>query len=264
MTFSGATLATAALASLVAVAVLVALTAWWSRRAGRVSVVDTVWGLFFVVIGWSVAAVAGFTARSLLLAVLATLWGVRLAWHIHVRSRGHGEDFRYAAMMRDIPEADRFAWALKRVFITQGVIAWFIGLPLTVAASTDRPLGLVAWVGLAVWAVGLTFEAVGDAQLRAFKADPANKGRIMDRGLWAWTRHPNYFGDATVWWGLWLIAAEAWPGVLTILSPIAMTYFLAFRTGAKLLERTMAQRPGYPEYMERTSGFFPLPPKRSR
>ena len=262
MTFSGATLATAALASLVAVAVLVALTAWWSRRAGRVSVVDTVWGLFFVVIGWSVAAVAGFTARSLLLAVLATLWGVRLAWHIHVRSRGHGEDFRYAAMMRDIPEADRFPWALKRVFITQGVIAWFIGLPLTVAASTDRPLCLLAWVGLAVWAVGLTFEAVGDAQLRAFKADPANKGRIMDRGLWAWTRHPNYFGDATVWWGLWLISAEAWPGVLTILSPIAMTYFLAFRTGAKLLERTMAQRPGYPEYMERTSGFFPLPPKR--
>ena len=112
--------------------------------------------------------------------------------------------------------------------------------------------------------IGLGFEALGDAQLRRFKADPANKGKIMDRGLWSWTRHPNYFGDATVWWGLFLVSAEAWPGILTVLSPLAMTYFLVFRTGARLLEKEMAKRPGYREYMERTSGFFPLPPRRRK
>lgn len=261
-TFSGSTLAVALGATAVSVVVMVTLTALWSRRAGRVAVVDTVWGLFFVGIGWAAAAVASFGTRSTLLAVLATLWGGRLAWHLHRRSRGQGEDFRYAALMADVPEDQRFRWAVKRVFATQGVVAWFVGLPLTVAAATSRPLGVVGWIGVGLWAVGLAFEAIGDAQLRAFKADPANRGKIMDRGLWAWTRHPNYFGDATVWWGLWLIAAEAWPGVLTVLSPVAMTWFLAFRTGAKLLEKTMAKRPGYPEYMARTSGFFPLPPKR--
>jgi len=263
MSFSLGALGIALLAALVAALVLVAFTALWSRAAGRVSVVDTVWGLFFVAIGWTVAAVSGFGARSVLLAALTTLWGLRLAWHIFMRARGHGEDFRYAAMLASIPEDRRFGWAIRRVFLTQGVIAWFIALPLTVAAATDRPLGWVAWVGVAVWVIGLSFEAIGDAQLKAFKADPAHKGKIMDRGLWAWTRHPNYFGDAALWWGLWLISAEAWPGVLTVLSPLAMTYFLAFRTGARLLEKEMAKRPGYPAYMERTSGFFPLPPKPS-
>ena len=250
------------IASLVAVALVITATAIWSRRTGIISVVDTMWGLFFVAVGWAVALAGGFSARSVLLAVLASVWGLRLAWHIGNRARGHGEDYRYVELSKDVPPEKKFAWAVKRVFVTQGVVAWFVALPLTVAATTDKALGWVAWVGVVIWAAGLFFEAVGDAQLKAFKADPANKGKIMDRGLWAWTRHPNYFGDSTVWWGLWVIAAEAWPGVLTILSPIAMTYFLAFRTGAKLLEKAMSKRPGYPDYMERTSGFFPLPPKR--
>ena len=133
---------------------------------------------------------------------------------------------------------------------------------MQVAASTDSALGWVAWLGVVVWLVGVAFEAVGDAQLAAFKRDPANRGRVMDRGLWGWTRHPNYFGDAAVWWGVWLVSAEAWPGVLTVLSPVAMTYFLVFATGARLLEKSMMKRPGYPEYAARTSMFFPLPPKR--
>ena len=255
---------TVLLASLGAVALVITATALWSRAVGRVSVVDTMWGLFFVAVGWAVALVAGMPGRSVLLAALASFWGLRLAWHIGNRARGHGEDYRYVELAKDVPEDRKFAWAVKRVFVTQGVVAWFVALPLTVAALTDKPLGVVAWIGVAVFALGLFFEAVGDAQLRSFKADPANKGKIMDRGLWAWTRHPNYFGDSVVWWGLWIIAAEAWPGVLTVLSPVAMTYFLAFRTGARLLEKAMAKRPGYPEYMERTSGFFPLPPKSSR
>lgn len=108
---------------------------------------------------------------------------------------------------------------------------------------------------------GIAFEAVGDAQLRRFKADPANRGRIMDQGLWAWTRHPNYFGDACVWWGVYVVAAAQWPGVLTVVSPLAMTYFLVYATGARLLEQHMAKRPGYADYQRRTSYFVPWPPK---
>ena len=123
----------------------------------------------------------------------------------------------------------------------------------------------LVWAGVALWAVGNVFETVGDAQLAAYKRDP-DRGPVMDRGLWAWSRHPNYFGDACVWWGLWLAGALAsgWlPGLLTVAAPIAMTYFLVFATGARLLERTMMQRPGYPEYAARTSMFFPLPPRRA-
>lgn len=119
----------------------------------------------------------------------------------------------------------------------------------------------MAAAGVVVWAFGLWFEATGDRQLARFKADPANKGGVMDRGLWAWTRHPNYFGDVTVWWGLYLVAACAWPGVLTVLSPLAMAFFLIVVTGGRLLEKEMAKRPGYPEYQARTSFFIPRPPR---
>lgn len=252
--------AAAALAVVVVAMLLTTLAAW---RTGRVAVVDVTWGLLFVAVAWTVLAVGEGSARSWLLAVLVTVWGGRLAWHVGGRSADKSEDPRYADMLGDGPIRERLGPAVRRVFLVQGAAGWFIALPIVVAAGTDRPLGLVAALGVLLWVIGLVFESVGDAQLKAFKADPANKGAVMDRGLWSWTRHPNYFGDACVWWGLWIIAAEAWPGVLTVLSPVAMTYFLAFATGARLLERSMAQRPGYPEYMERTSMFFPLPPKRS-
>lgn len=252
------------LAGLGVVAAALVVTALVARRQGRVAVVDATWPLLFVLVAWVSAAVGEGSVRSWVLAVLTTAWGGRLAWHLVGRLRGsRKEDPRYAELLEGVPPERRFAVAVRKVFLTQGVAAWFVGLPLMVAATTDEPLGIVAAFGALVWLVGILFEAVGDAQLKAFKADPANRGRVMDRGLWAWTRHPNYFGDACVWWGLWLVAAEAWPGVLTVLSPVAMTYVLAFATGARLLERTMAQRPGYPEYMERTSMFVPLPPKRS-
>jgi steroid 5-alpha reductase family enzyme len=248
-------------ASLVTAALAMVATAVVARRLGRVSVVDVTWGLVFVAIGWVAFVVGTGSARSLLLALLVTVWGGRLAWHIQRRALGAGEDPRYDRLLADAPEGRRFAVAVRKVFVVQGLAAWFVALPLQVAAATDRPLGWIAAAGVVVWLVGMTFEGVGDAQLAAFKRDPANRGRVMDRGLWAWTRHPNYFGDAAVWWGLWLVAAEAWPGVLTVLSPVAMTYFLAFATGARLLESQMAKRPGYPEYMDRTSMFFPRPPR---
>ena len=251
-------------AGLLTAAAAMSATALVARSSGRVSVVDTVWGLVFVAIAWVSYAVGTGSWRSLLVAVLVTVWGGRLAWHIRRRARGRGEDPRYTAMLSEAPAGRRFALAVRKVFVPQGLAAWFVALPVQVAAATDEPLGWVAAAGVLVWLLGLTFEMVGDAQLARFTADPANRGTVMDRGLWAWTRHPNYFGDAAVWWGLWLVAAEAWPGVLTVLSPAAMTYFLVFATGARLLESEMAKRPGYPEYMARTSMFVPLPPRRPR
>jgi steroid 5-alpha reductase family enzyme len=248
--------------SLLAVAILMAVTAFVGRRQGRVSVVDTAWGLGFVVVALVAAVVGdGPLCRRLLDLLLVAVWGGRLARHIHTRNEGKGEDPRYEAMLADQP-GDPFLVAVRKVYLVQGVAVWFVSLPLQVSAASGDGLVVVAVLGAAVWLLGVVFEAVGDAQLARFKADARNKGTIMDRGLWGWTRHPNYFGDSAVWWGLYLVAASAWPGVLTVLSPVVMTYFLVFATGARLLEKEMSKRPGYPEYQQRTSYFIPRPPKR--
>ncbi|MEO7421284.1 MAG: DUF1295 domain-containing protein [Ornithinibacter sp.] len=250
-------------ASLIAATLAMVLTALVARRLGKVSVVDITWGLLFVLIAWVSYAVGTGSGRSLLIALLVTAWGGRLAWHIRRRALGAGEDPRYEKILAEAPEGQRFGFAVRKVFLVQGVAAWFVSLPVQVAAATNQPVGWIAALGVLVWLIGVTFEAVGDAQLASFKADPSTTGQIMDRGLWAWTRHPNYFGDSAAWWGLFLIAAETWPGVLTVLSPVLMTYFLAFATGARLLESEMAKRAGYPDYQRRTSMFFPLPTKAS-
>lgn len=247
--------------SLLATFVLMVATALEGRRQGRVSVVDTAWGLGFVL----VAAVAGILGdgagwRRLVLGVLVAVWGLRLAVHLHRRNAGQGEDARYAAMLAAQPGNPTLV-AIRKVYGIQGISLWFVSIPVQVSAASGGGFLPVAVVGILLWLLGLTFEAVGDRQLAAFKADPANRGRVMDRGLWAWTRHPNYFGDSCVWWGIFLVAASAWPGVITVLSPVAMTYFLVFATGARLLERHLAQRPGYAAYQRRTSYFLPRPPR---
>ena len=248
--------------SLLAVAILMAVTAFVGRRQGRVSVVDTAWGLGFVVVALVAAVVGdGPLWRRLLVLLLVAVWGGRLARHMHTRNRGKGEDPRYEAMLADQP-GDPFLVAVRKVYLVQGAAVWFVSIPLQVSAASGDGLVVVAVLGAAVWLLGVIFEAVGDAQLARFTADARNKGTIMDRGLWGWTRHPNYFGDSAVWWGLYLVAASAWPGVLTVLSPVVMTYFLVFATGARLLEKEMSKRPGYPEYQQRTSYFIPRPPKR--
>lgn len=248
--------------SLLVLVLAMVVTAVEGRRQGRVSVVDTAWGLAFVLVA-AVAAVVGDGPlwRRLLMLVLVAAWGLRLSWHMHRRNAGKGEDPRYAAMLEDQP-GDPFLVAIRKVYAVQGLAVWFVSLPIQVSASAGGGVPLVAVLGGLLWGVGLAFEAVGDRQLAAFKADPSHRGRVMDRGLWSWTRHPNYFGDSCVWWGLFLVAASAWPGLLTVLSPVVMTYFLVFATGARLLERHMAERPGYREYQHRTSYFLPRPPKR--
>jgi steroid 5-alpha reductase family enzyme len=248
-------------------AMLVVFVASWlvARRLGRVAVVDVTWGLSFAAIaGVAFAGTAdegGDGLRRGLVLVLTCLWGVRLAVHIGVRSRGAGEDPRYARML-DRVSGSRMAWALTHVFLPQALIAWFVSLPVQVAMAERSSMNVVGWVGAAVWLLGATFETVGDAQLAAFKRDPANKGKVLDRGLWRYTRHPNYFGDACVWLGLWLIAAQQWQGLVTVLSPAAMTWFLIAKTGKPMLERQLMQsKPGYADYVARTSGFVPLPPR---
>ena len=254
-------LVSGASAALCVVAMLV--TAYAARRAGRVSVVDVTWGLALAGVALVCALLGdGDTLRRWLLLGLVAVWGVRLSWHIWRRAmpsrgQGHGEDPRYTELL-----GSKRGGPLVRVWIPQGAAIWFVSLPVQVSAVTDgRGLHLVVVLGAVVWLVGVVLESVGDAQLAAYKRDP-DRPPVMDRGLWRYTRHPNYFGDACVWWGIWLVAASAWPGVLTVPSPLVMTYFLVYATGARLLEHTMMKRPGYPEYAVRTSMFVPLPPKR--
>jgi steroid 5-alpha reductase family enzyme len=194
---------------------------------------------------------------------MVVIWGIRLAVHIGRRNAGHGEDPRYEALLGKVAPEKRNGYALRMVYGLQGLLILFISLPVQVGQYDADSPGLIALLGVAVWAVGLFFEAVGDYQLQAYKADPANKGKVMDRGLWRYTRHPNYFGDACVWWGIFLVAAETGIGIFTILSPIVMTLFLTKGSGAALTEKRMAGRPGFDDYVARTSGFLPLPPKRS-
>lgn len=232
------------------------------RRIGRYNVVDVTWGLGFVGVA-VVAAVlgSGDLFRRILLLILVAVWGLRLAWHMVVKSAGKGEDPRYEALLHGDFSAST---VVRKIFVIQGAAGWFVSLPLQVSAvlgPTPSALVPVLIAGVALWCVGIFFEAVGDYQLRRFKADPSNKGVVMDRGLWAWTRHPNYFGDSAVWWGLWLVSIADWVSLLTVASPALMTYFLVYATGARLLEKHMRNRPGFDEYCSRTSFFVPRPPR---
>ena len=272
--FDLASFGAVALTSLLALAFLQAGTFFVARRLGRYNVVDVVWGPGFVLVAGVAPLVgSGDGARALLLFALTGLWGIRLGVHIAAQSRGKGEDPRYEEMLERSGGATErsgggtasasAAVAIRKIFLTQGLAQWFVSLPLQVSAAAGPTRG-VGWIvlglGVAVWLVGFCFEAIGDRQLARYKADP-DRGPVMDRGLWGWTRHPNYFGDAAVWWGIWLVAAAVWPGVLTVVAPIVMTYFLVHATGARLLEKSMEKRPGYREYQQRTSFFLPRPPR---
>jgi steroid 5-alpha reductase family enzyme len=250
------------------------LTGTWlvALRVGRHAVVDVVWGGGFVVVaavslGLARAQDAGDPGRGLLVLLLTAVWGLRLAAHIARRNAGKGEDPRYAEI-QDRATGSPAAHMYRRVYLPQAAALWFVSLPVQAAIYQGGALWsgvsrVVTVLGVIIWAVGLFFEAVGDRQLSRFTADPANKGKVNDRGLWRYTRHPNYFGDACVWWGLFLLAASHWSGLVLVLSPVLMTWTLAKGTGAPLTEKRMASsRRGYAEYVQRTSGFVPRPPRR--
>jgi hypothetical protein len=187
---------------------------------------------------------------------------VRLSAHITWRNRGHGEDRRYQQIRRNNDPGFAFK-SLYIVFGLQALLAWVISLPLLAAASSSSPLGWLDALGVLLWIVGFLFEAGGDWQLARFTADPANKGKVMDRGFWAWTRHPNYFGDACAWWGLGVLGLAA-GGWWSVPGPLLMTLLLLKVSGVTLLEKDIGERrPGYADYVRRTSAFLPRPPRRS-
>lgn len=246
-------------ASAGAVLVLLGVVFAVSVRRGRHDLIDVAWGLGFALI--AVVSLALSPDPQVLIAVLTVAWGVRLAVYIGVRNHGKPEDPRYVAI-RSRAKGNPSLHLLKVVYLTQGGIMLFVSLPVQVAQYLPAPPVWLLVVGVAVWLVGFFFETVGDWQLSRFKADPANQGKLMTGGLWRYTRHPNYFGDAAVWWGLFLLACASWQGLATILSPVLMTWLLARGTGKPLTEKRLRKtRPEYAEYVRRTSGFFPLPPK---
>lgn len=244
-------------------------------RIGDVSFIDAVWGA-----GMAVLALASFVQlndpglRAGLLLAMTAIWGLRLGVHLFLRWRGHGEDPRYARMLGKARTQGRYgSAAFKVVFGPQAGLLFITSLPAQVgilASGAPAPLTPLAWAGFALWLTGMVFETVGDAQLKAFRADPAMKGKVLDTGLWRYTRHPNYFGDACAWWGIWLVAATGgqwpmnWVALGSLIGPIFLTFTLTKWSGKPLLEKGLAKtRPGYAEYVARTSGFIPWPPKKS-
>jgi steroid 5-alpha reductase family enzyme len=228
------------------------------------SIVDIWWGPGIALAAAVALGKAGAVPpRSALLAGLAAVWALRLGGYLLWRNAGRGEDPRYQAMRRRLGAS--FPWAsLVTVFAFQGALQWLVALPLQVAIARpgEAALGALDALGALFFAAGLAFESVGDLQLARFRADPANAGRVMDRGLWRYTRHPNYFGDALAHWGLFAIALATPYGWATALSPLLMTFLLLRVSGVALLERSIGKRrPGYAEYQRRTSAFLPLPPR---
>jgi steroid 5-alpha reductase family enzyme len=240
------------------------LSVWLLSLVRRdASIVDTFWGLGFVLIaGVGCAIGEGYGTRRILITALTAMWGLRLASHIFRRNKGKGEDFRYGAMRAR--HGKRFpVVSLYSVFAVQGLLMWVISLPLQICETARVPAKLtwLDWAGAIVWLIGFAFESIGDLQLARFKAEPKNKGKVMDRGLWRYTRHPNYFGDALLWWGFFLIALSTPSGVWTVISPLIMTALLMKVSGVALLEKTLIKtKPEYRDYVRRTSAFFPRLP----
>jgi steroid 5-alpha reductase family enzyme len=240
----------------------------WGNRGGRISLVDVGWGA-----GFPLIAVAGFLVSGagdpdrlthVLLLVLPVLWGVRLAVHNGRRLARHDtEDPRYQQLLDDAGSS-RARTTLTSVVAPQAGFMLVVALPIVLGQNNHEHWLPLSLVGVLLWAIGVFFETVGDWQLERFKAQPDSGDRVLDRGLWRYTRHPNYFGDVCAWWGTWLVAAHSWAGFAAVVGPVLMTYTIVAKTGSALTEKDMAEsKPGFEEYVERTSAFFPLPPTRS-
>jgi steroid 5-alpha reductase family enzyme len=255
-----------------ALLLLIILLLWaYAVKIRDVSFIDSFWAFGMVVLAWtSWFQIDGDGRRAGVLLALTTLWGLRLALHLVTRWRREGEDPRYKKILGHVMESKGWSWpkaALLMVFLTQAPLLFITCLPAQLgiwASEGGRTImGPIAWIGVAVALTGIAFESIGDAQLKAFRANPANRGKVLDSGLWRYTRHPNYFGDACTWWGIWLVAAETGPaGWISIIGPIFLTFTLTRWSGKPLLERGLKKsRPDYAAYVARTSGFFPWPPK---
>lgn len=227
------------------------------------SIVDIGWGMGFVLTAWFLQIMSGQVfLPQVIITVLTTIWGLRLFYHILRRNIHKGEDFRYAAW-----RSEWGAWVIPRaflqVFMLQGLFMYLISLSAILTFETEKQFfsGFLAAAGIVLWAIGFYFEAVGDHQLKLFISNPDNKGTLMQSGLWAYTRHPNYFGEAVQWWGILLVAWSGGASWAALLSPVTITILLLFVSGVPLLEKSMAKRPGFQEYAAKTNKFFPWFPK---
>lgn len=252
--------------NLLAVAVMMIVGWVFSLSRRNVTIVDSLWGMGFVLVAWmTFFQVEGVAARQWLLTGLTTLWGLRLTFYLTWRNHGKGEDPRYAAWREATGE--RF-WltSLFKVFLLQALFLWVIALSVQAGQTVGQgvPLGKVDVIGAIIWLCGFVFESVGDWQLAKFKSDPANKGRVMRSGLWRYTRHPNYFGESLIWWGLFVIAVADFGNWWTVVSPVVITTVLIKMTGIPLTEKLSSRkRPEYADYIATTSSFIPWPPKQA-
>ena len=236
------------------------LCSLWLKNA---SIADIFWGAGFVVItANSYRLASADTLRAVILLVMTSIWGLRLTAYLGWRNWGKPEDYRYAAM-REPRQASFWVWSLPCIFWLQGLLIWLVALPVQLGMLSAEPFNWVAAAGLLVWIVGVLFETIGDWQLARFKARSDSQGKVLQTGLWRYTRHPNYFGDFLVWWGIFLVAAGHHGPWWTIVSPLLMTLLLLRVSGVALLEKSIGdRRPEYRDYVSRTSAFFPWPPKR--
>jgi steroid 5-alpha reductase family enzyme len=228
----------------------------------RNDVADVAWGAGFIVLALaSQFAAAAISIRGLFVLALVTIWGMRLSLHIGLRNGGKSEDPRYRKW-REEWGAHATVRAFFQVFLLQGFLAGVVILPVTyILAHQYSDFTWIDALGTAVWLVGFGFEVIGDLQLAQFKSNPANRGRIITSGLWQYTRHPNYFGEVTLWWGVWLIACSIPGGWKTVLGPVTISLLILFVSGIPLLEKKYEGNLAFKEYQRRTSAFFPLPPK---
>ena len=227
------------------------------------SIVDIGWGPGFVIVAWGLLLIRmPDSLPQFVITVLISLWGVRLYLHIKRRNQGKGEDFRYVNF--------RKAWgkwvvprAFFQIYMLQGALLYIISLPVILKPQSPPPtIHWMLYLGIAVFLIGFLFEVIGDWQLARFKAMPHSKGKLMTTGLWNYTRHPNYFGESVVWWGVFLCALSGGVTVLAVISPITITLLLLFVSGVPMLEKAMQNRPGFAEYAAKTPKFFPWFPKK--
>jgi len=229
----------------------------------RNDVADVAWGMGFVVLTWTSFLLSGGPgARGLVAGVLVSIWGLRLAWHIHARHRGRPEDFRYLAWRREWGKWF-YARSYAQVYLLQGALLFVVALPvLMINRNPAGMFGFVEIMGVCLWLFGFLFESVGDAELARFTRNPHNRGKILQTGLWRYTRHPNYFGEIVQWWGIWLLALGVPYGWVGIVGPLTITFLILKVSGIPMLEKKMAENPDFAEYKKRTSVLVPWIPKK--
>lgn len=226
----------------------------------RNDVADIGWGLGFVLLAWFSFYLFGYSFKALLVNGLVTVWGLRLAWHVYNRNKNKPEDPRYLEWRKTWKNF--YLRSFLQVFLLQGIFLFLISLPVMfINHSVARGFGILEIIGFLVWSLGFYFESMGDKQLKEFISDSGNKGKLMDKGLWQYSRHPNYFGEVTQWWGIFIIAFSIPGSSFTIVGPLTITILILFVSGVPLLEKKYTGRPDFEEYKKRTSVFIPLPPR---